>query len=81
MTADGDEFTLENEDFTRLSFRSTLVLRWEWRLGSTLFVVWQQDRSDFQDRGDLVGPGDLWDTFGAEGDNVLTVKVSYWLPI
>ena len=42
MTADGSTFTLRNRDFNSLSFRSNVVLRWEWRPGSTLFVVWQQ---------------------------------------
>ena len=37
-------FTLEDRDFRVRSFRSNLVLRWEWRPGSTLYVIWQQDR-------------------------------------
>ena len=40
----GSTFTLRNRDFNTLSFRSNVVLRWEWRTGSTLYVVWQQDR-------------------------------------
>ena len=43
---DGDAaFVLPNRDFNVLSFRSNLVLRWEWRPGSTLYLVWQQDRA------------------------------------
>ena len=38
-------FTLRQRDFNTLSFRSNVVLRWEWRPGSTLYLVWQQDRS------------------------------------
>ena len=34
-----------NADFNYLSFRTTNVLRWEFRPGSTLFVVWQHGRS------------------------------------
>ena len=45
VTADGSTFTLRNRDFNTLSFRSNVVLRWEWRPGSTLYVVWQQNRS------------------------------------
>ena len=33
-------------DFDVPSFRSNLVMRWEWRAGSTLYLVWQQDRQD-----------------------------------
>jgi hypothetical protein len=53
------------------------VLRWEWLRGSTLFVVWQQDRSG--DATNPVGVGSLFDTFGSEGRNFLAVKASYWL--
>ncbi|HEX8394097.1 MAG TPA: DUF5916 domain-containing protein [Longimicrobium sp.] len=68
-------------DFTVRSFRSNAVMRWEWRPGSTLFLVWQQNRSASELGGDNVGFGTLGDTFGARGDNVLALKMSYWLPI
>lgn len=70
-----------NPDFNILSFRSNLVLRWEWRPGSTLYLVWQANREAEDDRGEHVGFGDLWDSLGASGDNVLAVKVSYWIPV
>ncbi|MFQ5602699.1 MAG: DUF5916 domain-containing protein [bacterium] len=82
LVTDGDEqFKLENKDFNNRSFRSNFVLRWEWRRGSTFFLVWQQDRSAEKDAGDLVTPGSLFDSFSAEGDNFLAVKFSYWLPV
>jgi hypothetical protein len=31
--------------------------------------------------GRLVGFGDLFDAFGARGDNFFAVKVSYWIPV
>ena len=36
---------LPGRDFNVQSFRSNLVLRWEWRAGSVLYLVWQQDRA------------------------------------
>ena len=82
VVTDGtDTFTLGNHDFNVLSFRSNAVLRWEWRPGSTLFVVWQQDRSSFTPSGDAVRPGRMWDALNAEGSQFLALKVSYWLPI
>ncbi|MBB4634441.1 DUF5916 domain-containing protein [Longimicrobium terrae] len=68
-------------DFTIRSFRSNAVMRWEWRPGSTFFLVWQQDRSASELGGNNVGFGALGDTFGARGDNVLALKMSYWIPI
>ncbi|HEX2095409.1 MAG TPA: DUF5916 domain-containing protein [Longimicrobiaceae bacterium] len=79
---DGDRsFTLRNPDFDRLSFRSNAVMRWEWRPGSTLFLVWQQNRSASDAEGRPVGAGDLLDAIGTEGENVLALKLSYWLPV
>jgi len=79
VTDAGDAFLLQNPDFNVRSFRSTSVLRWEWRPGSTLFVVWQQDRSGLQRTGERVGPGDLFGALTASGDDLFAVKVSYWL--
>ncbi|MBO6574886.1 MAG: carbohydrate binding family 9 domain-containing protein [Rhodothermales bacterium] len=82
MVTDGaDSFTLPNRDFRFVSFRSNVVLRWEWRPGSTLFLVWQQDRSGFERDGALVTAGDLFDSFSATGDHFLGLKLSYWLPV
>ncbi len=44
-----ESFTIGNRDFNRVSLRGTGVLRWEWRPGSTLFFVWQQNRSKRRD--------------------------------
>jgi hypothetical protein len=79
ITDGADSFTLANADFNVRSFRSNIVLRWEWRPGSTLFVVWQQNRSGEVRAGDHVGIGDLFGSFSAPGDNVLAVKTTLWL--
>lgn len=34
------------------SWRSTFMLRWDWRLGSSFYLVWQQDREHFIERPD-----------------------------
>ncbi len=81
ITDGADTIQVANPDFNVLSFRSNAVLRWEWRPGSTLYLVWQQNRSAFDTRGLHVGPGDLWDSFRATGDNFLAVKASYWFSI
>ena len=74
-----DTFALPVLDFNRLSFRSNLVLRWEYLPGSTAFLVWQQSRQDIGAAGALINPRDLWDATRATGDNLFVAKVSYWL--
>jgi hypothetical protein len=74
-------FTLPNQDFDVRSFRSNAVLRWEWRPGSTLFVVWQQDRGRDEPRWTRLNPADMFGSLTARGDNFLALKVTYWLPV
>jgi hypothetical protein len=78
--SEGDEsFVLRNRDFNVRSFRSNLVLRWEWRPGSTLFLVWQQDRAAEEIARDRVSAGDMFNSLRAEGDNFFVVKASFWI--
>ena len=51
VTDGASRFTLANRDFNVVSLRTNLVLRWEWRPGSTLYVVWQQDRNESEVQG------------------------------
>ena len=67
-----------NPDFRRRSLRSNLVFRWEYAPGSTLFLVWAQSRSAFDDDPRL-GAGDLAASFSDDGDNIWLAKVNCWL--
>jgi hypothetical protein len=73
------EFTLGPDDFNIRSFRSSAVARWEWRAGSTLFLIWQQDLSGECPDGRLVTPHSLWESLQSRGDNYLALKASFWL--
>ena len=68
-----------NPDFNYRSFRTTNVLRWEYRPGSTLFVVWQQGREDVTEQGSFRFGRDLGGVFAAPARNVFLVKLAYWL--
>ena len=77
VTDGADTFTIPNLDFNRLSFRSNLVLRWEWLPGSTAFLIWQQNRQDSDPAGRFINPRDLLDATRASGDHFLVMKISY----
>ena len=68
-----------NADFNIRSFRTTNVLRWEYRPGSQLFLVWQQGKSDSQEYGDFRFGRDFGGVFSAPSRNVFLIKFSYWL--
>jgi hypothetical protein len=68
-----------NANFNIRSFRTTNVVRWEYKPGSTLFLVWQQGKSDYQEIGDFRFGRDFSGVFAAPSHNVFLVKFSYWL--
>ncbi len=71
----------ENPDFSNRSLRGNMVLRWEYEPGSTLFVVWSQNRSASFDTGDpdFTPFSSAWDSFTDDGEDVFLVKLNYWL--
>ncbi len=68
-----------NPDFNYRSFRSTNVLRWEYKPGSTLYVVWQQGRERTNDVGTFSFSRDFGRVFSIPGTNRFLVKLAYWL--
>ena len=74
------EGQVPDRDFNYRSLRGTAVLRWEWRPGSTLYLAWQQARSDYaQGIGDFDFERDRQALFRARPDNVFVLKVNYWM--
>jgi hypothetical protein len=71
-------FEFGNPDFNIRSFRSNLVLRWEWRPGSTAYLVWQQNRFEGRPFA-TAGPRGLIEAVSAPGDQFLALKISYWI--
>ncbi len=75
-------FGIRNPDFAFTSLRSNVVLRWEWRPGSFLTAVWQQNRDAFErPTGALVRAGNLFDPLDSTGDHLFLVKLTYWIPV
>lgn len=82
-------FVVDDRDFNLTSLRGNAVLRWEWRQGSTLFLVWQQDRAgrlgafeaerDQRELGRFDVRRNFDDLLDAPSTNVLVLKVSYWI--
>jgi hypothetical protein len=67
-----------NPDFTVAALRGNAVLRWEYMPGSTVFLVWTQQRDEFVNDGDFnFGPSSRR-LFDADMDNIFLAKVSYY---
>ena len=72
--------TLTDPSFTFRSLRGNAVLRWEYRPGSTLFVVWtRSSRIPDLPRGDIRFGDDASALFRGPSENIFLVKMTYWL--
>jgi hypothetical protein len=68
-------------DFNLRSVRGSAVVRWEFRPGSALYVVWNENREDVAPVGDFRFRRDLSALPGALSKDVILIKMSYWLPL
>jgi len=77
VTEGSDSYAFGNPNFDFRQFRSNLVARWEYKPGSSLYVVWSQDRTDQEVFGrSLTNSLDALRL--APATNVFLVKMSYW---
>ena len=75
-----------NPDFHMRALRGNTVLRWEFRPGSTLFLVWSQSRAIQLEE---VGAEELefrpfhrlGSSFTDEGKNIFLIKCRYWFGV
>lgn len=82
VTDGGETFSFENPNFNFGEMRSNLILRWEFRPGSALFLVWSQGRTDYPTKdGRVKLSRDASDLLAADSENVLLAKITYWLPM
>jgi hypothetical protein len=74
-------FHVDDPNFNFRSLLGNAVLRWEYRQGSTLFLVWQQKRRTVAPIGDFGFSRDLGALFRSDPENVIAVKITYWLGV
>ena len=82
VDADGQQpavpFKFSDPNFNFKSLRGNAVLRWEYLPGSTLYFVWTQQRTNYDDGGDFSFGRDIKNLLTSPGDNVFIIKASYW---
>ena len=82
VDADGDgaaDFTFGKPDFNVRAFNSNVVLRWEYRPGSTVFFIWSHARGSFENQGEFDPGHDLGALAGQRGEDVVMIKANYWV--
>jgi len=74
----GNSFTFSDPNFNYKSLRGDAILRWEYTPGSTLYLVWTQNRTDSQLPGFMEIDRDLRRLMSARPDNIFLLKFTYW---
>lgn len=71
-----------NQDFNQTFLNSNIVLRWEYLPGSTMYLVWSHGSNFYESGGFYNTIGDEFSrTFNTPPDNVILLKISYWLSL
>ncbi len=85
---EADGFDVADNDFSFSAVNVNAVYRWEYRPGSTLFLVWAHSRSSYDQAAFHDGSPGAFDNaltgdalFSNEPENTFLVKLTYWLPI
>lgn len=74
----GPSYSFANPDFSFRQFRSNLVARWEYRPGSSLYLVWSQGRTNEVPSWEGSFGRNWSELWATPPDNVFLVKLSYW---
>jgi hypothetical protein len=72
------DYTLDNPDFNFREFRSNLVARWEYKSGSTIYLVWTHGRSQYENVTNNSINDNIGGLFDIFPNNVFLVKFNYW---
>ena len=75
------DFSIPDPDFNFLQFRSNLVIRWEYRPGSTFFLVWSMDKTGGAEPLDLNLGSSMKKLGDIYPDNIFLVKFNYWFSL
>ncbi len=71
-------FSFNDPSFNFKSLRINAIFRWEWRLGSTLYFVWTENRQDFSNPGVFSPKHDVASLFSAHPNDIFLVRLAYW---
>ncbi len=75
----GATYQFARPDFDFRQLRSTLVVRWEYRPGSSVFAIWSHGRTSEGEDGHFGLRDDLRELRKADGENVVMLKANYWI--
>jgi hypothetical protein len=75
------DYFIQNPNFNFFEFRSILVAKWEYRLGSFIYLVWSSSRTGSNSDSNA-SLGDSYKYLGnVFPNNIFLIKLSYWFSL
>jgi hypothetical protein len=71
------DYTFNNRDFNYLDLQSTMVLRWEFKPGSTFFAVWTHGKNSYESTHSSSLSNDVDNLYSSIPHNIFLLKFSY----
>jgi hypothetical protein len=75
------DYTVADPDFNFHEFRSNLVAKWEYRLGSFIYLVWSSEKSGYTS----LSKASLGDSYkqlkSVFPNNIFLIKLNYWFSL
>lgn len=71
-------YTFSRPDFGVQQLRSTLVLRWQYRPGSTIFAIWSHGQSASDSDGRFNLGSEISALARSDSEDVVMLKANYW---
>ena len=75
------DYSIPNPDFNFHQFRSNLVARWEYRLGSFIYLVWSSDRTENTNSSGTSIAGSYKQLRSVFPNNIFLIKLNYWFSL
>jgi hypothetical protein len=75
------DYSIENPDFNFHQFRSNLVAKWEYRLGSFIYFVWSAERTGSTSDSKASIGNSYKRLRSVFPNNIFLIKLSYWFSI
>jgi hypothetical protein len=75
------DYSIDNPDFNFHEFRSNLVAKWEYRLGSFIYLVWSSERTGNTNASKASVTDSYKQLRSVFPDNIFLIKLNYWFSL
>jgi len=75
------DYMISDPDFNFHEFRSNLVAKWEYRLGSYIYFVWSMNKSGITGSSDISMGESYQELKNIYPNNIFLIKLSYWFSL